>query len=57
LLIKYREILRFHAQDLSNRGIASSCGCSKNTVGVVLKRAEELEVAWPLEKEMSDSEL
>jgi transposase len=56
-LIKYREILRLHAQDLSNRGIASSCGCSKNTVGNVLKRAGELEITWPLERDMNDHEL
>lgn len=56
-VIKYREILRLHAQDLSNRGIASSCGCSKNTVGVVLKRAGEVGISWPLEKDMNDSEL
>lgn len=56
-MIKYREILRLHAQDLSNRGIASSCGCSKNTVGVVLKRAEEIGISWPLETEMEDPEL
>ena len=57
MLIKYREILRLHAQDLSNRGIASSCGCSKNTVGFVLKRAGEMGIHWPLEKDMNDSEL
>lgn len=56
-MIKYREILRLHAQDLSNRGIASSCGCSKNTVGDVLKRANERGIAWPLEKEDTDTKL
>lgn len=56
-MIKYREILRLHAQNLSNRGIASSCGCSKNTVGDVLKRAKEKGVAWPLEKDVDDTEL
>ncbi len=29
-MIKYREILRLNAQSLSNRSIASSCGCSSN---------------------------
>ncbi|MET1250221.1 IS21 family transposase [Sporolactobacillus sp. STCC-11] len=56
-MIKYREILRLHAQDLSHRSIASSCSCSKNTVGNVLKQAGEKGVSWPLEKDMDDSEL
>lgn len=56
-MIKYREILRLHAQSLSNRSIASSCGCSRNTVGDVLKRARELQVSWPFEKDITDTEL
>jgi transposase len=56
-MIKYREILRLHAQELSNRGIASSCGCSKNTVGEVLKRADEKGVSWPFEPDVKDAEL
>ncbi|MDF2790853.1 MAG: transposase [Neobacillus sp.] len=56
-MIKYREILRLHAQDLSLRSIASSCGCSKNTVGSVLKRTGEKGVSWPLEKDMDDPEI
>jgi transposase len=56
-VIKYREILRLHAQSLSNRSIASSCGCSRNTVGDVLKRARELKVSWPFEGDITDTEL
>jgi transposase len=56
-VIKYREILRLHAQGLSKRSIESSCGCSRNTVGEVLKRAEELQVTWPFEREFTDAEL
>lgn len=56
-MIKYREILRLNAQNLSNRGIASSCGCSKNTVGDVLKKAKEKGVTWPLDQGVNDLEL
>jgi transposase len=56
-MIKYREILRLHAQGFSHRHIASSCGCSKNTVGSVLRRAGEKGVSWPLDKDMDHPEL
>jgi len=57
MLINYPEILRLSAQDLRNRGIASSCGCSRNTVADVLKKARELAIEWPLSEEVNDSEL
>ena len=57
MLIKYREIIRLSAQDLSNRGIASSCSCSRNTVADVLKKAGELGIKWPLNEEVNDLEL
>ncbi|WP_308162028.1 helix-turn-helix domain-containing protein [Bacillus sp. ISL-75] len=56
-VIKYREILRLNDQGLSNRSIASSCGCSRNTVNNVIKRADELQVSWPLEKDITDTDL
>lgn len=56
-MIKYREILRLHAQDLSIRSIASGVGSSRNTVSDVLKRAKEKDVLWPLEKDVDDAEL
>lgn len=31
-MIKYREILRLDAQEVSKRGIAASCKCSRNTI-------------------------
>jgi hypothetical protein len=52
-VIKYREIMRLHTQGLSNRSIESSCGCTRNPVGDVLKRAQELHVPWPFEREFS----
>lgn len=49
-MIKYREILRLHAQGISQRGIASSTSNSRNTIREVLKRAEEGNTKWPLEE-------
>lgn len=56
-MIKYREILRLHAQGVSQRGIASSCSNSRNTISEALKRAQVHEISWPFEKDMSDGEL
>jgi hypothetical protein len=38
-MIKYLEILRLQAQNLSQRSIASSWSCSRSSVSEVLKRA------------------
>lgn len=56
-MIKYREILRLHSQDVSGRSIASSCQCSRNTVSKVLERAEGCGITWPFEKDMADADL
>lgn len=53
----YREILRLASQGISQRSIASSCGCSRNTVIKVLHQANELGIAWPLKEGMADAEL
>ncbi|WP_082407091.1 LuxR C-terminal-related transcriptional regulator [Bacillus sp. JCM 19041] len=37
-MIAYREILRLHAKGFSNRSIAASCSCSRNTVLPFLKK-------------------
>jgi len=52
---KYREILRMHGQGFSGRSIASSCGCSRNTVAKVIERAEEKEIVYS--PEISENEL
>ncbi|KAB3529512.1 helix-turn-helix domain-containing protein [Alkaliphilus serpentinus] len=54
-MTKYREILRLDSQGISQRGIAASCQCSRNTVATVLKRATECSISWPFQKDMSDS--
>ena len=44
-MTKYREILRLKSLDFSERNIALSVPCSRNTVSKVLKRAEELQIS------------
>ncbi|MBG9541698.1 IS21 family transposase [Cytobacillus firmus] len=56
-MVKYREILRLHAQEVTQRGIASSCGHSRNTIREVIRRAEEKNIQWPIEKGMTDQDL
>ncbi|WP_256992509.1 helix-turn-helix domain-containing protein [Paenibacillus sp. XY044] len=56
-MTNYREILRLHSQGISQRNIALSFSCSRNTVSKIIKRAGELRIPWPLEKELTDGEL
>ncbi len=54
-MTKYREILRLHSQGVSQRGIASSCQCSRNTVSSVLERAKSHSITWPFGEDTSDA--
>lgn len=56
-MVKYRDILRLHAQNVSQRGIASSCSTSRNTIREVLKRAQEKNISWPFESSWTDHDL
>lgn len=56
-VVKYREILRLHAQEVTQRGIASSTGHSRNTIRDVLKRTKEKDIQWPLENDITDLDL
>ena len=56
-MTKYREILRLKSLNFSERNIALSCGVSRNTVSKVLKRANELNIQWPLEQDVTDATL
>ena len=56
-MTNYREILRLSSQGISQRSIAVSCECSRNTVSSTLKRAKECGISWPLPQGMSDSDL
>jgi transposase len=56
-MTKYREIIRLSSMGLSQRSIASSCQCSRNTVSEVLTRANQKEIAWPLPEDMLEVDL
>ena len=56
-MTKYREILRLKSQGMSNRGIATCCQCSRNTVADVLKKSSEMSVEWPIPENLSDQDL
>jgi len=56
-MTKYREILRLNSQGISNRSIAETLECSRNTVRKVLERAEAGQISWPLPDDMSDKHL
>jgi transposase len=56
-MTKYREILRLRALGLSQQNIADSCSVSKKTVNRVLKRADELNISWPLAENETDAVL
>ena len=53
----YREILRLHSRGISQRDIAASCQCSRNTITRVVTRAKELSLAWPLKEDLTDGDL
>ena len=56
-MAKHREILRLSSLGFSNRNIALSVPCSRNTVATVLKRAQELDISWTLEDNQTDEVL
>jgi transposase len=53
----YREILRLHSRGISQRSIANSCQCSRNTVSRVVARAKQLNLVYPLHEEYTDQNL
>jgi len=56
-MTKYRDILRLSSMGFSQRSIASSCQCSRNTVSNVLSRANEKGIEWPLPDDVGDVDL
>jgi len=56
-MTNYREILRLNSHGISQRSIAASCQCSRNTVADILRRAKEVNLKWPLPPDMSDGDL
>jgi transposase len=56
-MVRYRDILRLDSLGLDNTEIADACGCHRNTVTAVLRRAKEKGLVWPLPKEMGDVQI
>jgi transposase len=56
-MTSYREILRLYAQGISQRGIAKSCGCARNTVARVLYQAQRRKIEWSNIRDLTDGDL
>lgn len=57
MTVKYSEILRLNSIGFSQRNIALSVPCSRNTVAKTLERAKDLGISWPLPDGMTDARL
>lgn len=55
-MTNYHEILRLKSLGVSERNIALSCSCSRNTVSKVVKRAAELGINWTTSDNKTNSE-
>ena len=51
-MTRYQEILRLSSMGFSQRSIASSCQCSRNTVSNVLSLANQKDLIWPLPEDV-----
>jgi hypothetical protein len=51
----YREILRLKSLGISERNIALSCSCSRNTVAKVAKQALAKGLTWPLDASLTNA--
>ena len=56
-MTNYREILRLKSLGYSQRSIASGAKASRNTVSEVLKKAEQLNITWPLDDDVTNEML
>jgi len=55
-MTNYHEILRLKSLGVSERNIALSCSCSRNTVSKVVKRFTELGLNWTASNSKTNSE-
>jgi hypothetical protein len=56
-MVDYREILRLHSQDNSNRQIASIVGSGRTKVGEVIETARAKGIEWPLDESATNEVL
>lgn len=54
---KIKEVLRLHANGVSQRKISISCGVSRPAVAEYVRRAAQAGLAWPLANSVEDTEL
>lgn len=55
--VRYREIIRLHAEGLNNTEVAASVGCSRETVRQTVRLAGEAGIAWPIPEGVGDAQL
>ena len=55
--IDHREILRLKDKSLSNRAIAKSLGCSRDTVSKAVRAAEKKHLTWEQAEQMTPNEV
>ena len=56
-MVNYREILRLRSLDYTQRQVAVSVKCSRNTISEVCRLADEKALSWPLPSEWSNTDL
>jgi transposase len=56
-MTNYREILRLSSLGIYKLDIAKSCGCSRNTVADIVKRAGEQGLDWPAARVLNNEQI
>ena len=56
-MVDYREILRLHSLGNSNRQISEATRSSHHTITDVINAAEEKNIVWPLNEDMTNKKL
>lgn len=56
-MTNYKEILRLHSHQISQRDISTNLGISRNTVSSVISRATSIGLRWPFDVQMSDTDI
>ena len=56
-MTNYRRILELHSQGYSRRSIEASVHSSNQTVKAVIDRAQELNISWPLDDDVTNEVL
>lgn len=56
-MVNYREYLRLHSLNYSQREIAASVHSSRSTIQEVLSLSAALKISWPLELNVSNADL